>query len=91
MDINEIPAQTGKFLSRYNLVLFIIIVVGSMSAIIFVVNGILQESTDTSTIQQPTAEQFDQKTIDRVNSLKPAGDQSDLSISPGQRINPFVE
>ena len=90
-DLSSIPRVFGKFLRRYHLVIFVIIVFGSMSVVIFLINQSLQSSTDTSDISTQPTITFDQKTIDRVNALQSTGSQQPLTLPANQRTNPFVE
>lgn len=90
-DLSALPKQLGKFLGRYHLVLFVILVVGSMSVVVLLINESLSASTDISDIKSTAQTTLDQATIDRVNALSPAQDQQPLQLPAGQRTNPFVE
>lgn len=79
-----------KFLYRYHLVLFVILVIGSMAAVIYQINQSLNNSTDTSDNSSSIATSFDQKTIDRVNALRPTNNLEPLKL-PNSRSNPFME
>ncbi len=85
------PKQIAKFLRRYHLVLFVTLVVGSMSVVILLINESLQSSTDTSGLTSSDATTLDQATIDRVNALQPSQSQQPLNLPANQRTNPFVE
>lgn len=77
------------FLHRFHLVLFVIVVVGSLAYAILSVSHVLEESAKNDLSQTPSS-QFDTKTIDRVNQLHTSSEASDFSLPTG-RTNPFVE
>lgn len=86
-----IGKQLSAFLYRHHLVLFVIIVIGSMSVVVFLINQSLINSTDTSDVTDSQVLNFDEKTIDKVNSLKSTGSQQPLHLPTDKRTNPFVE
>lgn len=89
LDITKIPKLIGHFLRRYNLVIFVVIVAGSMAAIVLFAYQIVQSSSAVSDAPPPSAT-FDQVTIEKVNSLKSTSNQTPLVLPPG-RTNPFGE
>lgn len=91
------PQQIGnaisRFLQRHNFVLFVIIVVGSMATIVWILNGIITQASDTAATanNQPQVTTFDSATLERVNALRSTSTQADLQIPANRRSNPFVE
>lgn len=90
-DLTGIPKQIAKFLRRYHFVLFVVLVVGSMSVVVLLINQSLESSIDTSSIAPQSTPALDQKTIDRVKALQPSANQQPLDLPKNQRTNPFVE
>lgn len=90
-DSSGIVKQLGNFLRRYHLVLFVVLVIGSMSVVVLLINQSLESSIDTSSIAPQRTPTLDQKTIDRVKLLQPSAAQQPLDLPKNQRTNPFVE
>ncbi len=76
---------------RYNLTIFIVVLVTGLSTAVIMLNDTLQKASDTSgytsTLDSTT---FDQATIDRVKQLHTSSETVDTSL-PTTRINPFNE
>lgn len=89
--INPLSSITG-IVTRFNLVLFVIIVTSGLIFSVLVLKGILDQpyddDTQTSTSEVITA---DQVTIDNLNNIKTATDNLDVKTLPSGRINPFSE
>lgn len=92
LSLDAIKKSLATFLRRFHVTLFVLIVFGGLAIVVFMLNGIIIRSTDTSgyTPETPNAN-FDQTTIDRIEELQ-TRDQagSGLTLPPG-RTNPFVE
>ena len=93
MDISLIAIKKAiiTFLHRYHVILFVVLVVGGLVVMVFYLNGILVQSSQsdgyTSTSNNAT---FDQATIDRIKQLRTINEnQSQLDFSG--RSNPFIE
>lgn len=83
----------ADFLRRFHLVVFIVIVVLSLSVAIFLLNIIVNKAsgTDPSLMGGGGSETFDQATIQRVERLKSSNEQgAPLDLVNG-RISPFNE
>ena len=93
ISIASIKQVFAKFLRRYHVILFVVVVVGGLSGAIFLLNNVLilsdQSNDYTSQINKTT---FDADTIKKLKMLKTSGEQtSKLDLSGGRRINPFIE
>jgi len=79
-------------IKRYNLVLFIVMVVGGLIASIMILNNILNQpaavTTDSTTNSAVT---FDQVTISRLSKLETSANNASYNTLPSVRINPFSE
>jgi len=79
-------------IKRYNLVLFIVMVVGGLIASIMILNNILTQpavvTTDPTTSSAVT---FDQVTISRLSKLETSANNASYNTLPSARINPFSE
>jgi len=91
MKPTSLSGQFSTFMYKHHFVLFVIVVIGSMSVVVYLINQSLTASTDTSDIVQSSTLRFDQNTIDQVNNLQPTSNQEPLSLPTGTRTNPFVE
>lgn len=90
ISLNELPKQLSRLLHRYHVVTFTLIVLGGMAVAIFLLNNILQTSSQPA--QGPgISSNFDTDTIERVNELKSSTDAPQTMSFPTGRINPFVE
>lgn len=93
MDISLTAIKKFIFalLHRYHVILFVVIVIGGLAVIVFYLNTILVQSSQsdgyTSTSNNAS---FDQATIDRIKQLRTTNEnQSQLDFSG--RSNPFIE
>ena len=91
MKPTSLSGQFSSFMYKHHFVLFVIMVIGSMSVVVYLINQSLTSSTDTSDIVQSSTLHFDQNTIDQVNNLQPTSNQEPLSLPSNTRTNPFVE
>lgn len=82
----------ADFLRRFHLVIFIVIVVLSLSVAIFLLNIIVNKASGTDpSLMGGGSETFDQATIQRVERLKSSNEQgAPLDLVNG-RISPFNE
>lgn len=91
-DIRDIQNKIVPFIRRFNLVIFIVIVVLVLSVNVVMLYGVVEKASGTDL--DGTAgggAQFDQETIDRLEKLKTSDQPSTpLDLSKG-RINPFSE
>lgn len=77
---------------RYQLTLFIVVLVGGLSTAVIMLSEILKQSSNpngyTSSLDITS---FDQATIDRIQQLKSSNEASANIVLPTGRISPFAE
>lgn len=89
----SIKTSISKFLSRFHMLIFTILVLGGLVICMLLINDIIAKTgIDTTDSSASTGSDFDQATIDRIKQLHSASDnsQTPLDLSTG-RINPFVD
>lgn len=92
ISLDQLPTKLSRFIHRYHIVVFVILVIGSMIVVMLMLNSTIQSSTDTDTLNvaQPPS-RFDTETIEKLESLKVDSDSGDQLQFPSGRVNPFVE
>lgn len=92
LSLSAVISFISWFLKRFHVVIFVVIVFGSLAAAVLILSSIVQSSTDTSN-QDPTRlnTSFDQDTINRIEELRTRDDNQGTAPLPDGRINPFVE
>lgn len=91
------PASIKKsivgFLHRFHVVIFVIVVFGGAAAVVFTLNDTFARSTSDDGYEPKTNDiQFDQATVDRIESLRTRTQSGDNTLNlPDGRTNPFVE
>jgi len=81
-----------NIISRYNLIIFITIIVASLIVAILTLNSILQlPYSDGYSPTQSNGITFDKTIIDQLNKLKTSDVNSADQTLPSGRINPFSE
>jgi len=85
-----------NLIKRYNLVIFIVILAGGLTFAIIALTEMLNGPTviiTQSTVVSDTVDiiTFDQTTINRINNLKTAEENSGEQVLPSGRLNPFSE
>lgn len=90
--LNNPLKVTSTTIKRYNLVIFIVMVVGGLIASIMILNNILTQpavvTTDPTTNSAVT---FDQVTISRLSKLETSANNASYNTLSSARINPFSE
>jgi hypothetical protein len=82
----------GRVIGRYHLTLFILLVVGCLTAAVLLLTNILDEASQIDDYQSPiTAGSLDQATLDRINALHTSSDTLPEPIPATGRISPFTE
>jgi hypothetical protein len=92
--LNNNPLRPAiNFLSRYNLIIFIVSVVVGLSLAILALNNILQTPFDSANLPSSGNGQvsFDETTITRINTLKTSADAPTKPTLPDGRIDPFSD
>lgn len=93
ISFTDIKKTISRFLHRFHVVVFTVVILGGLAAAVFVFNNIIAQSSGedasyTSAVNDTT---FDQATINRINQLRTSTDPEDkINLSNG-RTNPFVE
>lgn len=92
MTLKSIQHSIDRFLSRFHVMLFSVIIMGSIAIAILMLYGVVQRSTKTegATPTSSTTLNFDEETIKKVDQLNQSDTPTDYVPPPG-RINPFVE
>lgn len=79
-------------LHRFHAVIFVIVVLGGLAVVVLLLNNTIIASGEPNDYTPATnTTTFDQTTIDRIEELKTRDQSIDISVSPGVRVNPFVE
>lgn len=89
--INNPLKQFVNLLSRYNLVIFIVLVTGGLILSIIMLNNILTQPYSNNTEPSTTVTTFDQLTINRLVKLETSAKNTNYRTLPSGRINPFSE
>ncbi|NCU37780.1 hypothetical protein EOL96_01810 [Candidatus Saccharibacteria bacterium] len=84
---NQITLTASHFLHRYHVVVFVLIVIGSLAA----ANFFIAQSINEKRLETPPAnnELFDIMTISRINSLNKSSEETTQFVLPAGRTNPF--
>lgn len=78
------------FISRYNLIIFIIIIVSGLSVAVITIKNIVQQAYDNKTYSNNSNEvKFDETTITNINRLYESKSNPNDSISNSGRMNIF--
>lgn len=89
---SELKRGASRFILRFHVILYTVIVVGGLSTVIFFVYQTVAQSTDTPSNPAVATTNFDQDTIKELKDLsQKSGGGSKLSFPTNQRINPFVD
>jgi hypothetical protein len=91
-DVSSLFKPIARIYQKYNLTIFIVILTSGLVTAVLFLNGIIQQSSDTSNYKASTnLTTFDQTTINRVQQLHSSGSPSATVTLPAGRINPFAE
>ena len=91
IDSKKIITEVSSFLHRFHVMLFVIVMLGGLATLIFFLNTVLANATDTTKTPLSSQESFDQATIQRIEELNTNSDNTADIKFPSGRINPFVE
>ncbi len=83
----QISRSISRFMHRYHVILFVLLVVGGMSAATFVLYQTVAASQSAEATAPNTS--FDQQTIEKIKGLRSADDASSPLVLPPGRTNPF--
>ena len=87
LSITQLKEFISRFLHRFHVILFVVLVVGGLSLVTAFLNqAITKPSSDvTDSTEQP----FDKETMEKINNLHTTNEQTSLN-PPNGRINPFL-
>jgi hypothetical protein len=92
LSLGSVKKIVTTFLHRFHVVIFVIVVLGTLAIVILLLNNTIimsgQSNGYTPTTNDAT---FDQATIKKIQDLKTAGQSSSPIDLSGGRTNPFVE
>lgn len=88
LSLSQITIALSKFLHRFHVILFALIVIGGLSVATFLLYGTIASSSASN---EPTASSnsFDKSTIDKIKELRDPSEQSEPLQLPQGRTNPF--
>ena len=81
------------FFRKYNLVMFIVLVAGGLTAAVMLIDNILLGNIPLSQIATPPASDtvvFDELTIQKLNQYKTSNENNNSPDATGGRTNPFA-
>lgn len=88
---SALQASLSKFFKRYHVIIYVVIVAGSLAGVVLTFYTIVNSSEQGSDLSSGNSAQFDSSTIKRIDQLKDRNqNQGSLDLSNG-RTNPFVE
>jgi hypothetical protein len=92
-DVSSLFKPIVRIFQKYNLTIFIVVLTSGLVAAVLFLNGVLQQSSDTSNYKSSTSlTSFDQVTINRVKQLHTSSNPSAADTAlPAGRVNPFAE
>ena len=92
ISLKHIKTVVATFLHRYHVVIFAVVVLGSLVIVVLLLNNIINRSGDSGGYTSATnATSFDQQTIDQIKQLKTLDEPGPKINFSGGRTNPFVE
>lgn len=92
ISLKSISSSIARTFVKYNLTLFIVVLVGGLSVAVLMLNDILQQTSSSGAATTTTSiSTFDQVTIDRVRLLHTSNDVLPVFTLPAGRVNPFAE
>lgn len=86
-----------SLLAKYHYFVLSVMIIASLSLVVYIVDTTLQTPSDSSYRDQQTSAgstiKFDRATIDKIKSLRSSSDDQSVLPSPpsGSRTNPFSE
>lgn len=83
----QISRSISQFMHRYHVIIFVLLVVGGLSAATFALYQTVESSKSARTDTPNTT--FDTKTIEKIKDLRSADDASTPLVLPPGRTNPL--
>ena len=90
VSISSLTKPIAAFLKRYHIVLFVLIVAGSLAVALFTLMQSVQPSSDQPPVTTSSL-RFDQSTIDAIDQLGTRDDTRGKLNLPSGRVNPLSE
>lgn len=88
----SIPLPVLRFLHRYHLTIFVVLVLGGLALVILSVDQTVTSASTiptSSTTSSTDIPAFDKATMQKIDALQPSGTPTPLNLSG--RYNPFSE
>lgn len=97
-EVSTLFKPLAKLFQKFHITLFIVILVAGLAFAVLSLNNLLTEAanpqgmgtTTTGQVTNPGTDQFDEQTIQKINSLH-SSDAPTSVVLPEGRINPFSE
>lgn len=86
--LEPIVKPLSKFLWRFHVILYSVVVIGGVAIAIFLLSGLLAISTETP---QNSSTSFDKKTMKSIENFHSSTSTKDSFALPTGRSNPFAE
>ena len=87
LDTSQFTLMISRFLHRFHITLFVVLVVGGLSVATLLLNKAITAQSDTVT--EPAQAPFDEKTMTRIENLRTTNEQTNLVLPPTGRTDPF--
>ncbi len=81
----------AKIFSKHHSFIFIIVTCLLLALAIYLLYGVLTESTTASSNTSRTIGNFDKKTVEQIKNLHDSSDTGSVIVFPSPRPDPFVE
>lgn len=81
----------GKFMRRFHMIIFIILIVGIVAASVLMINNALTNVATDDYTSSINAGSIDQATLERIQSLHTSAQPAPAPAMPAGRVNPFAE
>ena len=86
-DLSEVTRVISRFLHRFHVTLFVVLVVGGLSVATLLLNKAI--TAQASNPNGPTEEAFDENTMTRIKNLRTTDEQTNLVLPDTGRTDPF--
>lgn len=88
LSVSQLTVPLSRFLHRFHIILFALLVIGGLSVATFMLYGVITESSATDQ-QASSANSFDKTTIQKIETLRDPSQESAPLQLPAGRTNPF--
>ena len=87
LDLSQVTLVVSRFLHRFHITLFVVLVVGGLSIATLLLNKSITTQADSTS--GPTEQAFDEKTMTRIKNLRTTNEQTNLVLPDTGRTDPF--